>query len=301
MHLIHLQHPPSSGFPPESMARGGSLLQRYMDQFFSGISTAAGSESVRESLGLTMGSEQHARYLVENGPKDPQGFLQYELNIGADAHREEHGNPYWTQVGNEAAQHSDVSWDRNALADIDDLLVAPFHRLLLLAPWNKVGGYGTYGRWPMRSGVLEIRGSTATGMVKPILFPPPDSEYPTGAMINSEFPNPLAACSGYAFPVGLPVTIQLGAFVRVGLQSGSIKDETQGRQVESCGFDARIYPDAYGKGVLLGYGAVVLIPRHPLIPGHAYRVTIATHKHNYNWTFRVQGHSRLRQARVRNQ
>ena len=28
MHLIHLQHPPSSGFPPESMARGGSNLER---------------------------------------------------------------------------------------------------------------------------------------------------------------------------------------------------------------------------------------------------------------------------------
>jgi hypothetical protein len=230
---------------------------------------AAGVQPVGENVGVSLGSTQHARYLVENGPKDTSAFLEYARTIGAAGHREERGNPYWTQDGSEAAR-GDISCERNPEADVDGLLIAPFHRLPLLAPWAKVAGYDDYGRWPRRSAVLLVRGSTPVGMAKAVLFPPDGTTMPTEAMVNSEFPNPLMACPGYSFPVGLPITVQLGASVLVRLESFSIQDKTAGHQVEACGFDAQSYPDEYGRRALLGYGAIVLVPLHPLVSGHEY-------------------------------
>jgi len=111
---------------------------------------------------------------------------------------------------------------------------------------------------------------------------------PTGAMVDSEFPDPLAACPGYSLPVGFPITVQLGASVRVQLESYSLEDETIHRKVEACGFDAQTYPDFYGRKVLSNYGAIVLIPREPLASDHEYRVSVNSQRSTYNWTFRTE-------------
>lgn len=250
--------------------------------------TAAGVDPVGENVGLSLGSGQHARYLVENGPDDTAAFVRYVQTLGVHAHREEQGNPYWSRAGSEAAQYGGIGWDQDAVADVDGLLIVPFHRLPILAPWAKAAGYGDYGRWPRRAGVLAIRGATPVGMTKPVLFPPDGATMPTGAMSDSEFPNPLAACPGYSYPVGLPITVQLGASVRVRLESYAIEDATTNSQVETCGFDARTYPEEYGHQVLLGYGAIVLVPRKPLAPDHEYRVRVKSHRDTYTWAFRVE-------------
>jgi len=250
--------------------------------------TAAGVDPVGENVGLSLGSAQHARYLIKNGPDDAAAFARYVQTLGIQAHKEEQGNPYWTREGSEAAQHGGIGWDQDSVADVNGLLIAPFHRLPILAPWEKAAGYGDYGRWPRRAGVLAIRGSTPVGMIKPVLFPPDGATIATGAMTDSEFPNPLAACPGYSYPVGLPITVQLGASVRVRLESYSIEDETTSNQVETCGFDAHTYPEDYGHQVLLSYGAIVLVPRKPLAPDHGYRVSVKSHRDTYNWAFRVE-------------
>jgi hypothetical protein len=40
------------------------------------------------------------------------------------------------------------------------------------------------------------------------------------------------------------------------------------------------------------YGAIVLIPKHPLIVGHRYRVDIKTQRHVLSWDFAVVSPSR---------
>jgi len=250
--------------------------------------SAARVDPIGENSWLSLGSTQHAQYLVKNGPSDTAAFRRYTQTLGANAHTEEFGNLYWTGEGNEAGQHGGIGWDKDSAADIDGLLIAPFHRLPILSPWAKVGGYGDSGRWPKRAGVLVLRGATPVGIIKPVFFPPDGATMLTGAMINSEFPNPLEACPGYAFPVGLPITVQVGTSVRVRLESYSLEDETTHRKVETCGFDAETYPDVYGQKVLSSYGAIVLIPRKPLASDHEYRVSVNNHRSTYNWTFRIE-------------
>jgi len=225
---------------------------------------------------------------VKNGPSEAAAFRRYSFALGASAHSETFGNEYWTGEGNEAAQHGGIAWNKDPIADVDGLLVAPFHRLPILAPWAKAGGYGEYGRWPVRAGVLVLRGAISVGVIKPVLFPPDGATMPMGAMVNSEFPDPLEACPGYTLPVGLPITVQLGPSVRVRLESYSLEDETTQRKIETCGFDAQSYPDPYGQRVLASYGAVVLVPRKPLTPDHEYRVNVRTRRYTYNWTFRTE-------------
>ncbi|MGH8013379.1 MAG: hypothetical protein ACREQ4_12860 [Candidatus Binataceae bacterium] len=261
----------------------------------------AGVVPVGENFQLSDGAADHACYLVKNGPSNPAEFHAYEMNIGAAAHIEDPGNQYFTPAGEQAAHTGDVTWDRNPEADVDGLVEAPFHRLSILAPWNRVAGYGDCGRFPMRAATLVLRGSTPVGLAKTVIFPPESSTVP-GMMKNSEWPNPLAACPGYSLPVGTPITVQMGAFVRISLRSYSVTDESTGRKVKACGFDAQSYPIRWGQKVLLSYGAIVVVPRRPLLPGHTYRVSLKTARHSFDWCFSVLGdqkHPTLRTASSR--
>jgi hypothetical protein len=117
---------------------------------------------------------------------------------------------------------------------------------------------------------------------------------PIGAMTYGEWPNPLASCPGYRLPTGLPITVQTGEDQSPALSSSSISDETDHLELESCAFDAVTYrnPDPGQQEAavhsLHSFGAVVLIPRHPLQPGHTYRVSMTIGGQNSFWTFSVQ-------------
>ncbi len=249
--------------------------------------TRAGVDPVGENFGLSNAGAAHACYLVKNGPPEPAAFFAYENALGGAAHTEDPGNQFFTRAGSEAARRGDISWERDPNSDINSLVEAPFHRLSILAPWVRVAGYGDCGRWPRRAATLVLRGSTPAGLSKTIVFPP-DGSSVAGVMRGREWPNPLAACPGYSFPVGTPLTVQFGAFVRVSLKSYSIEDATTGREVEACGFDSSTYPGTWGRRVLLSYGALVVIPRAPLAPGHTYSASIGTQRHELKWTFEVE-------------
>jgi len=269
--------------------------------------TEAGVQPIGENVGLSLGATEHARYLqsmlviyracslfteharylVKNGPKAASVFISYTQTIDGAAHTEDEDNPDYTHEGYEAARTGEVGFECNPTKLVDGLVEAPFHRLSILAPWMRVAGYGDYGRCPVHAATLVLRGSTPVGLTKAVLFPP-DNGMVDGVMRNSEWPNPLAACPGYSFPVGTPITVQMGAFVKVQLESSAIQDETDGRQVEECGFDASTYPLEYGRRVLTNYGAIVVIPRNPLTPGHTYRINVRTHRHAETWNFHVR-------------
>jgi hypothetical protein len=162
----------------------------------------------------------------------------------------------------------------------------------ILAPWMRAGGYGDYGRCPMHAATLVMRGSTPVGLWRVVLFPP-DKSTVVGKMCNPEWPSPLAACPGYALPVGTLITVQLGAFVKVLLNYYAIEDESTGREVGACGFDTASYALDWGRRILVNYGAIVVVPRKPLVPGHTYRLTVQTRHQDFAWEFRVRKEHRL--------
>jgi len=112
------------------------------------------------------------------------------------------------------------------------LLVAPFHRFSLLAPWATVAGYGVFGDYPRRAAALALLGIPQdSGGMGQVEFPPDGSTLAIAARNNSEWPNPLTSCPGYVRPVGLPISLQMGNLVR--LESFSLRDVTKDDTVEA--------------------------------------------------------------------
>jgi hypothetical protein len=265
----------------------------------------AGLRVVTENAHLSYGSEEHARYLVAQGPADTAGFRAYDRSIGPGAHLESSRRPSYTAAGAEAAmggpleagviQGADVAWEgRSESDDIDDLMLAPFHRMSLLAPWAQIGGYGTFGEYPRRAAALALRGPLeAQREGHPIEFPPANADLSINALTGSEWPNPIAGCAGYERPFGLPITLQVSQ--RLVLQSYSLRDQTREQSLQACGFDGVSYRDSdvtqqrRGRELLNAYGAVVLIPRKPLSAGHEYRVTMQTSRGSFEWAFGLKG------------
>ncbi len=275
----------------------------------------AGLRVVAENAHLSYGSEEHARYLVVQGPADAAGFRAYDRSIGPRAHLENSHTPSYTVAGAEAAmggslaadviQGADVAWEgRGESGDIDNLILAPFHRLSLLAPWARVGGYGSFGEYPRRAAALALRGPLdAQPDGRPIEFPPANTNISINAMSGLEWPNPIAGCAGYRRSVGLPITLQIGH--RLLLESYSLRDQTSEQALEACGFDAAGFrgSDATqqkrGRELLSAYGAVVLIPRNPLSRGHEYHVGMRTSQGSFEWDFGLKDAAEFETAQAK--
>ena len=145
---------------------------------------------------------------------------------------------------------------------------------------------------PSDPAALALRGVTQHGTDAELVeFPPEGTSFAIPTMDAREWPNPLTSCPGYSPPVGLPISLQMGRQIK--LQSYSLRDLTKDRAVEACAFDAATYenPDLvaerHARETLKIYGAIVLIPRHALIPGHHYRVEVKTLRHTVNWSFAI--------------
>ena len=132
---------------------------------------------------------------------------------------------------------------------------------------------------------------------------PPDGSAIALDWIGIESPDPLASCSGYERPVGLPITLQIGRLVDTKLSAHSLTED--GKPIEYCAFDAPSYrnPNAtgqeYGRWNLRASGAVVIVPRAPLQPGSHYAVSITANDTTYAWSFTAAGAQLRRLPRSR--
>ena len=106
-------------------------------------------------------------------------------------------------------------------------------------------------------------------------FPPAGCNFRCAPIAAANIPIRSASCHGYSTPVGVPIILQLGAPTEgddVKVSSSSLNDD--GAPVDTCAFDATSYanPDGYQQiasvAGLHSYGAVVMIPKNPLQPGH---------------------------------
>jgi uncharacterized protein YkwD len=253
---------------------------------------------VVEDPTLSDGDLKHAKYVAMNYPARTQ--------IGADTHSEEPSKPWFTPEGKAAAGQSDVApyWydpsplpppSTPSLMFINLWLVAPFHRPSLLQPELHKIGFGEFCQDRACAAALNASESlrpvpTAVPFEQPIMFPP--QKYPVALTeLQAEWPNPASGCAGYTFPVGLPITIQLGTNIDAKLSSYAVTQAA--KPIEACGFDSTTYvnpnsADQERARTLLHWnGEVVIVPRMPLTRGATYEVSATVNDHPYSWSFTV--------------
>ena len=262
---------------------------------------AAKLAPVEDDPALSSGDADHARYLVAN-----QAGAIESGRIGPAMHAEEPGKPFFTRAGLKAAELSDVDADFSSPPvvppsgwAIDNWMTGPFHRMWLLNPALKSVGYGQFCRRGVCAAALNVQsGIDHADPVSgaPVMYPPDGGTVADGTFgaDEGEWPDPLAPCAGYATPTGIPITLQLGLNAPAVLEKYSL--ERNGTRVEACGFDASSYRNSDPTSVsraregLHHFGAVVIVPREPLVAGATYTVRATVSGRRYRWSFRAANH-----------
>jgi len=284
--------------------------------------TMANLPGVEEDAKLSDGDLAHAKYLVMNYRVD---IMNGGGTLGADLHNEEAGNEWFTPAGLAAAKASNVNmWyssgdvrhpgrshrKRAQLPSaepwgtpewsIDGWISMPFHRAPMLNPGLARAGFASYCDEGACAAVLNVQSDAAfpssdagSAPPWPIRFPANDSTIGLLSFDN-EWPDPRTNCPGYQWPVGLAITLMLGSGVDSHLADFQIRRENSGADwanVEACGFDSSDYTNSDSEAEqsaregLKRYGAVVLIPRSPLVPGAIYDVAITAGGRQYQWSY----------------
>jgi hypothetical protein len=196
---------------------------------------------------MSEGNQNHAMYLAKNfADRVREGTVN-----PADLHTEAAERRGSTKIGRSAAPHCEVDFEigDNQSQDeaIDNWIEGPLHRMLLLNPALERIGYGYY----CEKSVCVQTINAVDGLAKKSLdadtqvaieFPPANSTMSLYDLPH-ETPDPLTACPGYSYPVGLPITFQIGFYVGAKLDAFSIvKEEAHASApIEACGYDAFSY------------------------------------------------------------
>ena len=247
---------------------------------------------------LSEGAQDHAIYLIRNLARRVRDGSASSADISSESPKK----PLYTSRGRNVAPHCEVDFElgehQSQDAAIDRWVQGPYHRMLLLNPSLQRMGYGYYCEKALCAQIVDVEDGIAREPVDPdkqvaIEFPPANSTLSLSELRHEE-PNPLDACPGYAYPVGLPITFEIGAFAGAKLVSYSIvkKDAPRAAPIEACGYDAYNYRNemrsqmAAVVGSLKAFSGVVVIPRHPLAAG-SYRATVTVNDHEYSWSFAI--------------
>jgi pSer/pThr/pTyr-binding forkhead associated (FHA) protein len=245
---------------------------------------------LQEDPAISAAAQAHSEYLVANYADR----ISDGESLGDAGHEESRGEKGYSPAGAAIAPNAQLAWGcgpYESNGQIDQWIAGPFHRLPMLDPFLIQVGFGEAadnGCW-VAALRLAAPDEHPARYAKAIEFPPDGVPVPIN-WSGIEFPSPLASCPGYEMPVGLPITLQLGRFCDAQLTAHSLS--VDGAVIDSCAFDARGYrnPDAgaqeYGRWEMRSSGAVVLIPRAPLVPGKSYSVSITAHGRIYAWTVR---------------
>ena len=244
------------------------------------------------------GAQNHAVYLIKNFARAVRDGTAKSSDIGSESSKK----PFYTTRGRSVAPHAETDFEfgehHSQDAAIDAWVQGPYHRMLLFNPALQRIGYGYYCEQGLCAQVVDIEDGIAREPVDPdkqvaIEFPPANSTLSLSDLRHEE-PSPLEACAGYAYPVGLPITFEIGSFTGAKLVSYSIvkKDAPRAKPIESCGYDAYTYRNDLRSqmgavvGTLKAFSGVVVIPRRPLDAGN-YRATVTVNDKEYSWSFTI--------------
>jgi uncharacterized protein YkwD len=280
--------PKSPALLPSSNSSASSMTWLERLNFYR---AGLGFEPIRDNSELSAAAAAHAHYLLLNFAED----IRAAKPMSGDAYDEKPGKSGYSASGARVARNLQIAWgcsSYNTGEQIDHWIEGPFHRLAMLDPMLTEAGFGeaaSDGCW-----VATLRLPPPSEEARPyprgIEFPPDNAAVGLD-WIGVESPDPLASCSGYERPVGLPITLQIGRLVDTKLSAHSLTRD--GKPIEYCAFDAPSYrnenPTAqeYGRWSLRGSGAVVIVPREPLQPGARYAVSITANDATYAWSFTV--------------
>jgi hypothetical protein len=269
----------------------------------------------------------HAKYLVNNHIDAADAVIKngrmLENGWNASAHSESEGNPWYTEDGAKWADYSNVVRGTSIPTDgaaLVDEQAARTDSLAVVDPQLAAVGFGLFCEKDNCVGVTVYRRGldkseflalyegnamdwnpmlgampfTVARLRKPIEFPPTGMQFPVPTYRGGEYPDPLASCHDYSAPTGPTIVLQLGKATQgeeVKISSGTLNDG--GTQIETCIFDATSYANPDGsqqsraRQILRAYGAVVMIPRNPLQPGHQYTVSMTADSQTYRWSFSI--------------
>jgi hypothetical protein len=289
---------PAEAPPPGPQPAWLATLNRYR--------VMARLKPVTRDTKLDRGDHEHVSYLFQNYA----ATIRAGSMPGVEMHLETPGNPWYTAEGAAAGKASDVDfvwWKGPTPAGVENFAIidwigGAFHRLPLLSPRLRQVGYAVRCEEHLCIAALNAQSdldppNPAGGLYDaPIEFPPAGAQIDLRTF-SQEWPDPLASCAGYRPPTGLPITLQLGAFDPVTLQSfGFERIDTAGAatKLDACGFDLSNYKNPQlasqttAREVLKSHGTVVVIPRRPLDKGATYRVSMTANGKPYQWTFSVE-------------
>jgi hypothetical protein len=211
-------------------------------------------------------------------------------------HYETVGAPYYTTSGDTAGRNGNIFvssfTSTSDVQAIDFWMQAPFHALGMMDPRLTSTGFGSFRDaaapgWTMAASVDVLQGNSFSGGSYPVYFPGNGSTEPLTTYGGGESPNPLQGpCAGYTTPTGLPVFVQIGG--NVATSAGPIHtivgNNAPATQLENCVLDS----NSPNVGTNLTYrGAVVMIPRQPLVNGVTYTVALTVNLVPYTWQFTV--------------
>jgi hypothetical protein len=207
----------------------------------------AGVTPVTENPRLSAADSAHASYLVRN--------FGHGVNHGMSVHDELPGNSGYTVDGDAAAHRGSIALRKVVLETpmdaapdeigdgaIDEWIASPFHRLDLFDPSVTSVGWGSAREDDVSASVLEVQRASHARIpwrhsrARPVMFPPPGGAVAIAALPGGEWPDPLAARSGYSAPTGTPITMQFGP--RTPLRIGSHGLSADGATLEHCIYDA---------------------------------------------------------------
>ncbi len=233
---------------------------------------------------LSKGDFNHARYMVKNNAQP-----------NASAHDEDPYNRWYTPEGRAAAQDGDLippcdgCPKLSGAGAIDLWMVGAFHRLPLLNPVLRHVGFGEFHQDSLNAYGINLGMAPTRTFDPPIMFPPQGATVALGPLIE-EWPDPLASCTGYGPPAGLPITLELGPGIVPEVSAYSLAEDEQPVQV--CEFDQTNYanPDReqedWARKGLKYFGAIVLVPRAALVAGRNYSASITVGGQAYAWSFK---------------
>jgi len=306
--------PADGASPPSSQSSDGSAVANAGLKVLN--DAMAKLPPLKEAPALSEGDRAHAIYLVKNYADQ----IKNNQSLGVNFHLEETNRPAFSYAGFVAGRSSDVVVWRGgetahaAARAIDGWFLAPFHRFSLLNTHLEEAGYGEYCEGEICAAALNITtGGVSPGLAyhrrmvasgsftsqeygstvldTPIEFPPDGSTVRLRQFHGNEWPDPLTSCNGYKPPTGVPISVQLGSWVKATLASASVS--VNGASIPVCGIDTTNYinPDnrtqEIGRNGLFEFGAVILVPRTPLPPSSTCKVSAIVNGRQYNWSFTV--------------
>lgn len=273
--VVGQQSPAPPTYPP-----AGSPPVAYVNFY----RATANLPPVLENTEWSTGNWFHARYSVKNN---------------ALVHVEDPANAWYTDAGNAAAAVSNQVGSHR-VADTDEWAIATwmqaaFHAVGILDPALLTIGFGSYREttsagMQMAAGldILRGRGAIPAGVQLPVLWPGEGMAVPVGRQIG-ETPDPLTSCPGYSSPAGLPIVVIYGGGATPAISAHSFSEGAIA--LDHCVMDGNSYVNPQpalqelGQGILRARGAVIIIPRLPLVDGRTYTVSLTANGTPLTWSF----------------